>query len=243
MSNQKWGRRKDTNKPYVKGSVIIPNKGGYDAPTPPTRTKKLQVKVMPTKFVSRNVGTIDYEFLQTNPVTGEQKWVENTGGGTRNIHMIPSEIAHIIKHMERFPTTEIRDVVVRVPYGKKQAMKKVLQEIDGVEFKKEKRTKASEHRKIRVKFRKGNSKTWTNVIITATAVDKAHKGMEVAIVEAGKDPLRTKGGMTYLVAYNTTSHGWVVEQSSAGRSWSEYGIIRYWKSLTGQTLPATMEEM
>ena len=38
MSNTKWGRRtRSDNRPYPKGSVSIPNKGGYDKVDPPTK--------------------------------------------------------------------------------------------------------------------------------------------------------------------------------------------------------------
>ena len=37
MSNTKWGRRKDTNRAYPKGSVNITSKGKYDMIEPPTR--------------------------------------------------------------------------------------------------------------------------------------------------------------------------------------------------------------
>ena len=40
MSKTKWGRRHDTNQPYPKGIIPIPNKGEYDVVEPPTKLKR-----------------------------------------------------------------------------------------------------------------------------------------------------------------------------------------------------------
>ena len=62
--NTKWGRRKDTNRPYPKGPVPISNRGEYDIVAPPTHQE------IPTEKLSNdnadNISMEFYEEMKTN---------------------------------------------------------------------------------------------------------------------------------------------------------------------------------
>jgi len=58
MSNQ-WGRRKDTNRPYPKGSVPISNKVSGDIIPPPT----LQKQVIDKEFAKEHFREVIYQYV------------------------------------------------------------------------------------------------------------------------------------------------------------------------------------